>query len=214
MKTLAGVARKHPQSAYTGLKKSLQQEWAFVQRVAHGIIDAFGPVEEALQENFLSDLFQGLRERAPRRGFTRLPVKQSGLVLPDPTKTAPANWTASCVISGHLITSLRGQEEFQTADHSDCLQEGRTVVRKWSALMVEEALPVTISGYPVQGARRMQQAKKTGKWQMVQLSTVNRTGLGERESRDALFLRYGLETLDLPRYCKRLKRHLFYMSRT
>ena len=27
---LAGVARKHPQSAYAGLQKSLQQEWAFV----------------------------------------------------------------------------------------------------------------------------------------------------------------------------------------
>ena len=33
VRTLSGVARKHPQSAYTGLQKSLQQEWAFVQRV-------------------------------------------------------------------------------------------------------------------------------------------------------------------------------------
>ena len=29
-KTLSGVARKYPQSAYKGLQKSLQQEWAFV----------------------------------------------------------------------------------------------------------------------------------------------------------------------------------------
>ena len=29
------------------------------------ISDAFGPVEEALQENFLLALFQGLREGAP-----------------------------------------------------------------------------------------------------------------------------------------------------
>ena len=33
-KILAGVALKHPQSAYAGLQKSLHQEWAFVQRVA------------------------------------------------------------------------------------------------------------------------------------------------------------------------------------
>ena len=33
VKTLAGVDRKHPQFAYAGLQKSLQQEWAFVQRV-------------------------------------------------------------------------------------------------------------------------------------------------------------------------------------
>ena len=30
VRTLAGVSRKHPQSAYAGLQKSLQQEWAFV----------------------------------------------------------------------------------------------------------------------------------------------------------------------------------------
>ena len=48
--TLAGVSLKPPQSAYAGLKKSLQQEWAFVQRVTPGVGAAFGPVEEALRE--------------------------------------------------------------------------------------------------------------------------------------------------------------------
>ena len=31
VKTLSGVAHNHPQSAYTGLQNSLQQEWGFVQ---------------------------------------------------------------------------------------------------------------------------------------------------------------------------------------
>ena len=30
VETLAGVSRKHPQSAYARLQKSLHQEWAFV----------------------------------------------------------------------------------------------------------------------------------------------------------------------------------------
>ena len=33
VKTLAEVARNHPQSACAGLQNSLQQEWAFVQQV-------------------------------------------------------------------------------------------------------------------------------------------------------------------------------------
>ena len=41
LEILAGVAQKHPQSAYAGLKKSLQQEWSFVQRVTPGVGDAF-----------------------------------------------------------------------------------------------------------------------------------------------------------------------------
>ena len=59
MKTLAGVARKHPQSAYAGLQKSLQQEWAFLQRVTPGIDNAFRPVEEEIAKAFLPELFVG-----------------------------------------------------------------------------------------------------------------------------------------------------------
>ena len=41
---LAGVSCKHPHSAYAGLQMSLQQEWAFMQRVNLGIGDTFKPV--------------------------------------------------------------------------------------------------------------------------------------------------------------------------
>ena len=47
----------------------------------------------------------------------------------------------------------------------------------------------------------MQGAAKTGAWLKVLPSTVNGTELGAQEWRDALFLRYGLETTDLPKYC-------------
>ena len=60
VRILAGVAHNHPQSAYAGLLKSLQQEWYFVQRVTPGVGEAFGPVEEALREIFVPALFRGL----------------------------------------------------------------------------------------------------------------------------------------------------------
>ena len=44
VRTLLGVAQKHPQSAYTGLQKSLAQEWAFMHRITPDIGDAFRPV--------------------------------------------------------------------------------------------------------------------------------------------------------------------------
>ena len=78
-------------------------------------------MKKALRETFVPDLFEGLEERAPERGFTFLPVKQAGLALPDPTHTAPENWTASCVITGHLVAALRGQVEFRKADNSTFL---------------------------------------------------------------------------------------------
>ena len=65
--TLAGVARRHPQTAYAGLQKSLQQEWAFVQSITLGIGMAFQEVEDELQDTFLLALFQGATSHIPGR---------------------------------------------------------------------------------------------------------------------------------------------------
>ena len=154
--TLAGVALKHPQSAYAGPQKSLQQEWAFVQRVTPGVGAAFAPVEEALREVFLSALFRGLTEGLPTSENTRLPVKHAGLAIPDPVLMAPEKCTASCVITGHLVLALRGQTTFWTADHMACLREGRLAVRYRGMQRAEAALTAALEGAPVQQARRMQ----------------------------------------------------------
>ena len=60
-----------------------------MQRVTPGIGNAFGPAEKALQETFVPDFFEGLDEGTPKRGVTRLLVKQAGLALPDPSQMAP-----------------------------------------------------------------------------------------------------------------------------
>ena len=92
-----------------------------MQRVTPGVGEAFGLVEEALREIFVPALFRGLSEGLPKRENTRLLVKQLGLALPEPVQTAPENWTASGVITGHLVAALRGQVVFRLADHSGCL---------------------------------------------------------------------------------------------
>ena len=71
-----------------------------MQQVTPGIGDAFGPVEEDIAKAFLPELFEGVGDGAPGRAITRLPVKQVGMALPDPTWTAPENWHAFCVITG------------------------------------------------------------------------------------------------------------------
>ena len=80
-----------------------------MQQVTPDIRDAFVPVEQALREAFIPDLFRGLREGTSGRGVTCLPVKQAGLAQPDPTKMVPENWTKSCVITGKLVAALMGQ---------------------------------------------------------------------------------------------------------
>ena len=79
-----------------------------MQRVTPGVGYALGPVEVTLKEIFVPTLYQRLREGLPEQGIIRLPVKQAGLALTDSTQTAPENWTASCVITGHLVAARRG----------------------------------------------------------------------------------------------------------
>ena len=46
-----------------------------MQQVTPGVGDSFGPVDTALKETFVLELFEGLCEGVPERGITHLPVK-------------------------------------------------------------------------------------------------------------------------------------------
>ena len=116
--TLAEVARQHPQTAYMGLQKSLRQEWAFVQCVTLDTGIAFQMIEDVLQYIFLPDLFQGETSQIPGRAINSLLVKQAGIALSNPTRNVRANWTASCVITGHLVAALRGTAKLRSDNHA------------------------------------------------------------------------------------------------
>ena len=111
-----------------------------MQPVTPWIGDVFGHVEEETAKAFLPELFEGVGDGAPGRAITRLPVKQAGMALPDPTRTAPDNWQASCVITGHLVSALRGQVPFRMMDHAACLRDGRAAVQRKSLAKVVESL--------------------------------------------------------------------------
>ena len=152
-----------------------------MQQVTPGIGDAFRPVETALKETFVPALFEGMVNGVPERRVALLPVKQAVLALPDPSQTAPDKWTASCVITGHLVAALRGQVEFRTADHSACLREGRMAVQRRGQRRAGEALMAALEGGEVLHARQLRRATKTGSWLVVQPSTVNGTEIGSKE---------------------------------
>ena len=54
-----------------------------------------------------------------------MPVKQDTISLSKPTRTAGGNWTASCIITGHLVMALRRTAEFRSGDHTLLMEEGR-----------------------------------------------------------------------------------------
>ena len=108
MELMFGMARQHPQTAYAGMQKSLQQKWAFVkiQSVNPGVGESFQPVKEALQNSFLPTLFRGATTNIPVKSVIRLPTKQAGIAQPNKNLSTSENWTASCIFMGHLVTDI------------------------------------------------------------------------------------------------------------
>ena len=89
-----------------------------MQRVTTGIGVSFQAVEDELQYIFILSLFQGDTFHIPRRSITGLPVKQTGIALPNSTQTAGEKWTLSYVIIGHLVVSLHRTADFRSGDHA------------------------------------------------------------------------------------------------
>ena len=133
-----------------------------MQRITPGVGAYFALVEEALREVLLPALLWGLTEGLPRRENTRLPVKQAGLAIPDPLLTAPENWTASCIIKGHLVLALRGQTIIRTADHTACLRGRRLAVRHRGVQWAEAALTAALEGSLVQKSCHCDRQQRPG----------------------------------------------------
>ena len=98
------------------------------------------------------------------------------------------------------MSALRGQVRFRAADHTACLWDGRAAVRRQNVAKAMASLEATIARAPAFVTRRLLGATKNRAWLTVQPSTVNGTGLGAQEWRDAAFLHYGLEPPDLPKH--------------
>ena len=122
---MSGVVCNHPQTAYAVLQNSLHLDWDFVQRVTPNKGAEFQPVEDALQKAFLLSLLKGDTSQITGITVTGLTVKQYRITLPDPNHTARANWTASCVITGHLVVVLCGTAEFRSGYHALLMGEVR-----------------------------------------------------------------------------------------
>ena len=109
---LASAAPNFPQEAtYSGLQKSLQQEWQFVQQGTKDVGSEFEAVELALSKTFLPALF-GNNHGIPCQNISCLPVKWDGLAILNPTSAAEANYEASILIYSHILVAYRGVQVF------------------------------------------------------------------------------------------------------
>jgi len=128
---LAQVAPHFPQMAYTGLTKSLQLEWQYIQRVIPAIGTTLAPIEEALANTFLPALLDKPPASTTRlRMISTLLVQYAGLGIPNPTATAAQNYAASRELMDPLTSSIATGTELGIHAYSKACAGARKMQQK------------------------------------------------------------------------------------
>ena len=79
----------------------------------------------------------------------------------DPTRSAPENWTASYVVTIHLVVALQGHTDFRTVVHYMLLKEGRADILFRAFLNANQALVDDMGTLMAHGARQLFRRTKT-----------------------------------------------------
>ena len=116
-----------PQQADYGLTKCMESEGQFVQRVVKGCDNILAPLEAAIADadQFLPALLDGKQPTADERELYSLPVRYGGMGISIPTTTADDAFDTSRAAADHLAAAIKGECEFNIAQHQQCGRETR-----------------------------------------------------------------------------------------
>lgn len=199
---VARVTKRCPQAGYTGMTKSLQAEWLFVQRVANTTAAEFAPISTALTEQFLPALLGSEKvPKGPVRQLFSLPVKKSGLGIPIPSECAESNFLQSRETTAVLSEGLGKNEKMDLMEYQQAYREAKAKMKSLATERMTIRQSAIIRGCSKDLQARLQRASVTGNWLSTMPNHLNSTTLSAEEFRDNLRMRYGLTPLNLPCHC-------------
>eukprot|EP00957_Ditylum_brightwellii_P056004 4244159-Ditylum_brightwellii.AAC.1 len=101
---------------------SLQAEWQYLQRTVPGVGAHMGPLEEALQKEFLPALF-GESIGDDLRSLLCHSMKWAGLGVPNPTEAAERSHSTSVECCEVLVASLLEGQLLSYGHHKGCVRQ-------------------------------------------------------------------------------------------
>lgn len=200
VKILAKAAKRYQQTAYSGLVRSLQTEWTYLQRVVPDLVDFFARVERALLEDFLPALFAETDANALRE-LACFPVRFGGLGIPDPAASAAATFGTSVQMTAQVSTFLKEGQPLDAIGFGIAAAQALRRAKTEREKGLETALEPLLAAAEPSTARRMKSSKETCAWLTTMPHNLNGTVLSMEEFRDNLRLRYGLKPQHLPQRC-------------
>ena len=122
------------------------------------------------------------------------------IMTPDPTQMVQGKYTASCVVTGHLVTALSSRITFWLCKHAQLRTRCCTYIWHQKAHEAKEALSGDAEGLSLTEGLHLWCRKKTWMWISIALAKVNRTEIGSQEWMGVVFLQYCIEPSDLTRH--------------
>ena len=88
MKSLSNIASIQPHVAYAATTHGLTNKWSFLQRTVLNIGDLFHPLKNAIRHHLLPALTGRKGITDLERDLLALPIRLSGLGIPNPTRVS------------------------------------------------------------------------------------------------------------------------------
>lgn len=202
VKKLGLAAQKSPQAAFCAFTKSLQHEWAFLQRITEGFNQEYENLKSAIHQHFTPNIFEQEISEIEHELFT-LPARFGGLNIKDPTLNIDLSYETSRNCTEHLIRSIKNGQVFNNNDHESKLQSVRkeTKVDKENATKVESNRIIQL--LPETQRRPISRiiSGNASQWLTVIPTAADHLDLSPDQFRDALSIRYGRALRNLPAKC-------------
>ena len=199
---LTKAAGSQPQATYAALTKSLQFEWAYLQRVIPNCADAFVPLCEIITANFLPAVLGGGISEEERILFS-LPVRSGGLGIRDAVESADVAYHASKESTAKIVSAIKGAEEFSVQKHRGAIAESHARLRAEQKERNQVKLEKAMENMDVKKQRTVRRAVdgKNSNWLSVMPIARHQFDLSAAEFRDALAIRYSRPLLRMPANC-------------
>uniref|UniRef100_A0A8D8LKG0 Reverse transcriptase domain-containing protein n=1 Tax=Cacopsylla melanoneura TaxID=428564 RepID=A0A8D8LKG0_9HEMI len=201
VKKFSIAAEKSPQAALAAFTKSLQFEWAFLQRVVDADTEKYLSLKNTIR-GYLTPAIMKCEVQDIEHELFALPAKLGGLAIKDPMNMAERSLPTSQKSVEKIIDAIKSGEALDLNAHS--YQVKSTVneeIARREHKEKEESDRI-ISALPAKAKRCVSRVIQgnASHWLTVIPTSADNFDLSPTQFRDALYMRYGKE-ISLPQMC-------------
>lgn len=195
------AAHSSPQAVHTAFTKSLQCQWAFLQRVVEGTGDVFKPLWHVISRELIPAIFG--RDILGRNEVEvlALPARLGGIGMINPTIDRESSFQSSKRTAEKVILSISTGDPLDFLDHQESVATACKEERELRKKAQEERGRQLIETLGPRQQRILDRVKGASQWLSAVPTAADGQDLSADEFRDALALRYGLQPNNLPAHC-------------